>query len=129
MNHTGRELELMLEGKKPLAWFTFSEDYDGELLGEHRRTFEPHVRAGRIVECCYVEEVGFDPRIGRQLRMRTLLYALLGEEWRIPAMRLVLATNGSLTRSGPGPDEAIDRIIGALLGYSDAEIEAYASGS
>jgi len=129
MNHTGRELELMLEGKKPLAWFTFSEDYDAELLREHQRTFEPHVRVGRIVECCYVEEVAFDPRIGRQLRMRTLLYALPGEEWRIPAMRLVLATNSSLTRSGLGPNEAIDRIIGALLGYSDAETKAYASGS
>jgi hypothetical protein len=60
--------------------------------------------------------------------MRTLLYALPGEEWRIPAMRLVLAANGSLTRSGEtGPNQAIDRIIGALLGYSEAEIEAYVS--
>ena len=118
----------MLAGKKPLAWFTFSEDYDAELVIEHRRVYEPHVKAGRLVECCYSEEVAFDPRIGRRLKMQELLYALPGEEWRIPAMRLVLAANHKLTRSEAGPNEAIDRIMGALLGYSEAEIEAYING-
>ena len=124
--HTGRELEMMLAGRKPLAWFTFSEDYDTDLLEEHLRAFEPHVREGRLIECAYSEEVAFDPRVGRRLRMRTLLYALPGEEWRIPAMRLVLATNGSLTRlQDAKPNEAIDRIIGALLGYTESEIDTY----
>ncbi len=128
VNHTGRELELMLAQKKPLAWFTFSEDFDAGLIEEHRLAFEPHVKAGDIVECCFGEEVAFDPRIGRRLKMRTYLYALPGEEWRIPAMRLVLSANASLGRSGEaGPNQAIDRIMGALLGYSEAEIEAYIS--
>ena len=117
---------MMLAGKKPLAWFTFSEDYDTDLLEKQLRAFEPYVREGRIIECSYSEEVAFDPRIGRRLRMRTLLYALPREEWRIPAMRLVLAANGSLTRTGQAaPNEAIDRIMGALLGYTEAEVEAY----
>jgi hypothetical protein len=48
-NHTNRELELMLAGKKPLAWF-----YDeisclpNEAIIPEKR-FEPHVDSGAFV--------------------------------------------------------------------------------
>jgi hypothetical protein len=125
-NHTGQELELMLQGRKPLAWFGFVEDSDAELIAECERKFEDHVKTGRLVKCGYSEELACDPRLGRKLKGKTLLYALPNEAWRISAMRLALKVNGTLSRqNGPGPDEAIDRMIGALLGYSDEEMDAY----
>jgi hypothetical protein len=104
----------------------FAEDYEAELIEDCERKFEEHVTAGRLVKCAYSEELAFDPRLGRRLKGKTLLYALPNEAWRISAMRLVLQVNGKLSRlEGPGPDEAIDRMMGALLGYTDEEMDAY----
>jgi hypothetical protein len=122
-NHTGRELELMLAGAKPLAWFTFCVDYEHDRYLEHQAEFAPFVQSGQLIEEIYDEVWAFDPRIGRHLTTGTVLYALAGEEWRIPAMRLILSVNAA--RSDSGPNEVVDRVIGRLLGYAEQEVEAY----
>jgi hypothetical protein len=53
--------------------------------------------------------------------VRYVFYALRNEAWRIPAMILVLHQQLKV----PGPSEAIDRITGALLGYTDEQNDAY----
>jgi hypothetical protein len=130
-NHTGQELELMLAGSKPLAYFLFVEDYDADLIAECESRFQTYVEAGRIIKCTCSEPLAFDPTLNHNLTGRVLLYALPEEAWRIPAMQLVLRVSQTVSRpNGPGPNEAIDRIVGALLGYTDEQVEAYiAKGS
>jgi hypothetical protein len=117
--HEGRELALMLAGRKPLAMFTEVLPAESGLIPEDH--FLPHVRAGRIVM-----REAFAPALPvaghpGKLRLRYVLYALPEEAWRIDAMLLL---NKVYTRQG-GWDEGLERLIGCLLGYSEADIEAF----
>jgi hypothetical protein len=67
-----------------------------------------------------IYELAFDSRIGRPHKVKYVLYALKEEEWRIPAMFLVIDAMKKM-----GADEGIDRITGALLGYTEHEIDEY----
>ncbi|MBR9901947.1 MAG: hemin receptor [Rhodospirillales bacterium] len=110
--HNDRELELMLAGTKPMAMFSDAvhvSDYFPEA------DFAPHVETGRIVR---VEEI--IPRPPHH--MRYLLYALPGEEWRIEEA-LVMVRN--LCAGTVKDHDADSARMGALLGYSDEEIEAF----
>jgi hypothetical protein len=110
--HNDRELMLMLAGTKPMAMFSdaaYVSDYFPET------DFAPHVKAGRIVR---VEEIiPKDP-----YPMRYLFYALPGEEWRIEEA-LVMCRN--LCAGTVADHDADSARMGALLGYSDEEIEAF----
>jgi hypothetical protein len=64
--------------------------------------------------------LAYNSRTGRPCRLRYVLYCLKGEEWRLEAMFLVKKTLLKMRA-----DEGIDRITGALLGYSDEEIDQY----
>jgi hypothetical protein len=122
-NHEGRELELMLAGKKPLAMFyaEIGELPHEELIPEER--FAPYVINGQFVRGETLNEAGYHAVLKRNVKVRYVLYALKHEAWRIPAMILAIKVQRKV--SGPGPNEALDRITGALLGYTDDEVDAY----
>jgi hypothetical protein len=108
--HTGYELPLLLEGRKKIA--RFSHEYPPETFeGEHR--FDHWVDQGVL----HREEViePFDEPIKSFLGLRTVYYTPKGEEWRIPALRLVVQASG---KSG-GWNEHFERLEGMLFGYED----------
>jgi hypothetical protein len=119
--HTGRELEMMLAGTKPLAMFyDYAEaEPNEEIIPE--QTFDRYVREGKFVKKTFVEELAMDPRTGRPVRVRYVLYALAKEAWRLEAMQLLQET---MTRMG-STNEVLDRMTGSLLGYSHEENDAY----
>ncbi len=109
--HEGRELDLMLAGRKPLA--RFSEALIArDILPE--AAFAPHVAAGSIVK----HEV---PIAGKIPAVR-LYYALPEEAWRIEALCRIDAAIADGTCKAT---DEIERKIGRLLGYAEADIEVY----
>jgi hypothetical protein len=120
-NHTGRELELMLAGKKPLAMFYADLGWlpDEEIIPEER--FAPYVTTGEFVRSEIVYEDGYHPVWQRDIRTKYVFFALNAEAWRIPAIILAKAVRKKVQ----SPNEALDRIEGALLGYTDEEVDAY----
>jgi len=111
--HTRYELPLLLEGRKKLA--RMSHGYPPPTFdGEHR--FDRWVVQGLL----HREEVSepFDPP-GQQYQgyqgHRTVYYTPKGEEWRIPASKLVW---DAAARSG-GWNEYFERLEGMLYGYED----------
>lgn len=116
--HTGRELELMLAGRKPLA--LFYDDADDPLGAIPEAQFEPHVAAGAFVKGELVQELA-DPELGRPGRVRYVLYALAAEHWRVPAALLAIRTRLQVNALA---DEGLERLLCALLGYSEDETAA-----
>jgi len=114
--HTGRELALMLEGRKPLAVFSgvYPAVPDREDIPE--RLFDSHVVAGTFVK----RERIFPPTqaaesVGkRRPETRMVLYALPQHEWRIEAYLLLRDTAAKA-----GWNEGFERMEGSLLGYTD----------
>jgi hypothetical protein len=105
--HTGRELALMLEGKKPLAYFSgqYPPNPDVEEIPE--RLFDPYVAARRFAKReCVTSALGHTTRI--------VMYALPHQEWRIDAMILLLETAAK-----SGWSEGFERVQGSLLAYED----------
>ena len=66
-NHTGRELELMLLGRKPLALFYEEIGFlpDEEIIPEV--SFRPFVESGQFVRGEAMIEGDFHPKLGRNL--------------------------------------------------------------
>jgi hypothetical protein len=121
--HTGRELELMLTGTKPLAMFyDDNEEPDERIIPV--KEFDGYVRSGLFVKGTRVFDLAIDPRTGRPVQVRYVLYALKSEAWRVNAMFLVKETLLKL-RYRKGPDEAIERMTSNLLGYSDEDFERH----
>lgn len=120
-NHTGRELELMLAGVKPLVTFEEDADTDPEASLIPEADFDALVDRNVFVKGVRIFSLAFDPRKGGPYRSRCVLYALAAEAWRIPAMFLLMEVDLKIPRW----DEGIDRINGALLGYADDQIESY----
>jgi hypothetical protein len=108
--HTGYELPLLLEGRKKLA--RMSDAYPPATFdGEDR--FDHWVAKGVL----HREEViePFDPPAKKYLGHRTVFYTPKGEEWRIPASKLIWEASG---KSG-GWNEHFERLEGMLFGYED----------
>jgi hypothetical protein len=120
-NHTGRELELMLAGKKPMAMFYDEVSHLPNEAIVPDVAFAPHVRSGEFVRREHFVEGAHDPRLKRNVRIQYVFFARSEEAWRIPAMILAMSIGLKVGR----PNEALDRLEGALLGYTDDEIEAY----
>jgi hypothetical protein len=114
-NHTGKELQLMLERRKPLSMF-----YDDERIIPEV-AFGKFVELGQFSKAERIFDLAYDPRLGRNRRVRYVLYCLNGEEWRFEAMWLVLRA----VRNTLMYDEGLDRMTGYLLGYTDDEINAH----
>jgi hypothetical protein len=120
-NHTNRELELMLSGRKPLAVFhdEISVLPNEEIIPEER--FQPYVDEGRFVRSEAVFNFGFNQRIGRDAQIKYVLYALSTEAWRIHAFILLKRVTLKTKRN---PEE-IERMESLLLGYTDEEVDAW----
>lgn len=114
LSHTGYELPLLLNGRKKLA--RMSDVYPPMTFeGEHR--FEHWVAKGVL----HREEINapFAKSVQRRgqtyLGHRTVYYTPKGEEWRIPAMKLI---SDASDKSG-GWNEYFERLEGMLFGYED----------
>lgn len=112
--HTNRELALMLSGEKPLAvfcqWLPANPEF--ELIPE--RHFAPYVEAGTLRAFEYF----VDDAKARKIRF--VLYAAAGEEWRVPAYMLL-----KMTATKSGWNEGFERMEGSLLGYEDWQNDVY----
>jgi hypothetical protein len=110
--HTNRELELMLQGTKPLAAFSevFELSYDEEIIPE--QAFAPHIAQGTIIK----RELIFIGPLNK--KSRRVLYALPSEVWRIDAYLLMWEV-----AKKTGWNESLERIEGRLLGYAEWECD------
>jgi hypothetical protein len=107
--HTGRELLLMLQGRKPLAVFSGQNPPNQDCEEVPERFFDPHVTAGKFIK----REVIEPDRCGAYGK-RFVFYAVLTETWRIDAYILML---NIAAKTGWG--EGFERMQGSLLGYED----------
>jgi hypothetical protein len=110
--HTGYELPLLLDGRKKLA--RMMEPYP-PLSFEGEDRFDHGVAAGQLHKEVEIEPFkdGTTHRLGWQ-GTRKVYYTAKGEEWRIPAMRLLLEA-----AAWAGWNEHFERIEGMLFGYED----------
>jgi hypothetical protein len=118
--HTGFELPLMLDGRKPFAKFSDVYPDPNGWLCELMGRFAPFVAAGEII-CRVIDEPWPKPhrtRDGRSLLgVRQVFYTLPGEEWRVDAHQLVYEV-GLKT----GWNDTFERLEGRLLGYEEWQI-------
>jgi hypothetical protein len=112
--HEGQELQLMKEGKKPLSMFVHWTD---EQVHFPEQAFDELVAQKALVKHVSVERQG-----DQDVQIRRVLYALPHEEWRINA---ILAANDAYRLKGQGFRPDLERFIGLLLGYDEAQIEAF----
>lgn len=112
--HEGRELELMLAGKKPLAMFS---DIVPSCYEWPDAVFEPHVSSGELVKKEFLTETPD----GRH-KVRTLFFALPDEAWRIDEAYAL-----SRKQFETWCDEASETCarLGRLLGYREEDIRAF----
>lgn len=108
--HTRYELPLLLDGQKKLA--KMYGPYP-PLAFEGEERFDHWVAQGVL----HREEVlePFDPPMKRWEGHRTVYYTPKGEEWRIPAMRLIWRA----AEKAGGWNEYFERLEGMLFGYED----------
>lgn len=105
--HTGYELALMVQGRKPYAFIEFDSANVRSVTRKAR--FDSYVARGVLRSHEEIFDAGGQPgrRIGRTL------YAVAGEEWRIPAAELIRL---NINSEGDGFENMV-RLQGALLGY------------
>jgi hypothetical protein len=122
-SHTGRELELMLDGRKPLAMFYagVGELPNEDLVPEER--FAPFVASGQFVRGEMTEEGQHHAGVDRNVLVKYIFFAYKAEAWRIEAMKLLRRASGK-----SGWSETCERIEGSLLGYTDEENDAHCRG-
>ena len=115
--HTGKELDLMLAGKKPLALFGEEKSLlpDESFIPE--RKFSASVNAGVIIRDELLLVGGYSTRLKKEVEMLYVLYAIKTETWRIPAMMNLLTEFNTTGQWNETPE----RMQGKLLGYTDEE--------
>ncbi len=120
--HEGKELELMLSGKKPMAAFGDVIPENGVIPEEiiPEKAFAPYVQNGDFY---YLksEVTDTDNDI-----IRYVCFTLPGEEWRAKAY-IWLRT--SIHHRVIPCDRACDIMIGRLLGYNEKDIAEFISRS
>jgi hypothetical protein len=126
--HAGRELPLMLAGLKPLSYFCGVWPPGDRFVEIPEHLFDPHVETGRFTKRDFITSwnVNWDAvETTRKVRgLRTVLYALRGEEWRIDAFILLLNT-----AEKTGWNETAIRLEGSLLGYEEWQNDAFIAAS
>jgi hypothetical protein len=113
LSHEGYELPLLLEGRKPFA--RMSDVYPPERhIGEER--FDRYVAQGLIYKEVLVEPFAKPHQVNGRVYQgqRIVYYARKGEEWRIPASKL-LWTAALKTRWS----DDFERMEVMLFGYED----------
>jgi hypothetical protein len=104
--HTNRELVMMLSGEKPFS--AFSEWCAAKPEREYpEKYFDPYVKSGLFVKKVFFSGEG-------KRKAKHVLYAKVGEEWRIEAHMLLMAT-----ATKEGWNRGFERMEGSLLGYTD----------
>ena len=114
--HTNRELEFMLDGRKPLA--TFSDFiFDDQDMGEPDEEFERQVASGAFVKHESRELWKPFDFNGRRVKGKWhRFYALRDEAWRIRAYLLLNEIQARHPWNG-----ALEWLQGSLLGYTDEQ--------
>jgi len=112
--HTGYELALLLDGRKKFA--RMGEEYPPERHQNEDR-FDHYVALGLLHK--EVDFQKFDLPVylknGRTFAgVRTVYYTRKGEEWRVPAWRLIERASRK-----SGWNEHFERLEGMLFGYED----------
>lgn len=117
--HEGKELDLMLAGKKPLAAFGDIIPEDGIIAEEiiPEIAFAPYVEQGRILR--FSQDT---PSIKESEVMRHVCFTLPDQEWR--ARTYLWLREQSWTGNMPN-DTHCDVIIGRLLGYDEESIQQF----
>ena len=113
--HTGFELPLMLEGRKPFARMGTDSYPPHKHWNEER--FDNYVAQGLLHKEVELEPFSEPRRMkGGQIieGWRTVYYALKGQEWRIAAWKLV-----SKASAKEGWNHTFERLEGMLFGYED----------
>ncbi|VWB14586.1 hypothetical protein BLA6993_00525 [Burkholderia lata] len=108
--HTGYELALMVQGRKPFGFIEFNSAWRPSVVLKAR--FDAYVAQGVL----HSHEMLYDApaRPGRPTRrIGQILYTLKGEEWRIQALEFF---RQNLNSQGDGCENMV-RLEGALLGY------------
>jgi hypothetical protein len=113
--HEGKELDLMLAGKKPLALF-YAIESEAWILPEEQ--FDLHVAMGKIVKADFL----FKPISPAAPVVKCVLYALPSETARVPEAAEILRTVFE-ERTAPTDDQ--ERALGRLLGYTEADIALF----
>lgn len=113
--HEGRELELMLAGKKPLAMF--NDDWPEE-METPETVFDSYLDEGRFMK----DETFVPLPAFRDGQLRYYFYALPGEEWRIARMIEILKK--IFVDHFPTTPE-LEMETGQLLGYDEADIAVF----
>lgn len=114
--HTNRELALMLSGEKPLSVFHLEAPSEDNAYQDIEKFFEPHVASGRLVQ----REVTNEGCSQSLDDIRTVLYALPNEAWRIDAYLMMK----SVARRC-GWNEGFERMEGRLLGYTEEQNDLF----
>ena len=112
--HEGRELELMLSGKKPLAMFCDAVGYAHWFPED---SFAPYVAEGVLVRW----ETTYHPP-SPAVPSRCVYFARTGEEWRIKKIHRI---QEEIHVERQPATAGRERDIGRLLGYSETQIDLY----
>jgi hypothetical protein len=119
--HTNRELELMLAGTKPVAYFydVSPAEPSEEIIPE--QAFAPFVMSGTFIRREWLQPLpGPPPPSAPEIRgTRYVFFALPAEEWRID--ELIALKNDASARWS----EAKERREGSLLGYEEWQNDAW----
>ena len=116
--HGGYELFLLLYGTKKLA--RFNEPYP-PLHHEGEALFDRYVAEGQLHKEVYIEPFPspVQPKGGEVIEgLREVYYAPRGEEWRVPASRLLWSAAAKCHWN-----EAFERLEGMLFGYEEWQID------
>jgi hypothetical protein len=114
--HTGRELLLMLQGKKPFAAFSdFLPLKHPDIIPED--LFEPYVTSGKFSKRKCIE-VRLGPN-GQTLQFCRVMYAVPGQEWRFEAF---LSLWQLCERHGWS--DGLEKMEGYIYGY-EPEIDPF----
>lgn len=102
----------MLRGVKPLAVFGDREHHFPDVVERYLRLFDRNVLLGRLTRFDRLQN------IRAQFRVHSVYFTLPGEEWRVDAHVALYAR--------PKPwNQAYERELGRLLGYSDWENDVW----
>ncbi|MHA1539354.1 MAG: hypothetical protein ACTSXQ_02645 [Alphaproteobacteria bacterium] len=113
--HEGKELKLMLAGKKPMAMFRgVGPDIECFPLDD----FEPYVKTGEIFMKQFEGKAETPKGIMRRLYT---YYTLPNEKWRIDEMIKIQDD----IKNNPRFDLVLERKIGQLLGYTEYETDQF----
>lgn len=117
--HSGHELQMLLDGTKQFA------TQDG-LYPPHKHDgedrFDSHVAAGRLYKEVVLEI--FDSQVqrkdGRILEgIRSVYYTRKGEEWRVPAWKMLWSAAASQQCGDGYWNNGYERLMSMLFGYED----------